>query len=395
MNMMTARKIITVLLVCLSLSLTGVQTHAAEGGGDYTKPMPSFELLPVAEFEAQTVLLVEEPKGNENLKFEIRYPKDWSVSNSVSEGNFSLAPRIFNEMARFYSPPRVTGPRSQMEIKAMKLDFALTAEQWLLQYLKAEGSTVEGFRVHSESRAEVMRVLLERGQSYAVRSVVEVNGANLVVAEYKLPIENWNDEKILQAQVMDSFKLLNKKDDLLVEEMKAFDFLDIAKLTYPSSWDIRFTPFRSVDVMEASLVNFPVQFKGDTSGNAAVDGKIDFKIVSAYAAESLEAEIKAYEAGLQERGLSYGEPVEIEDYIAVDEFFEFARFKAYKINDQNDRLSNYEIWTSLLSAGDYFYFVTLYTPSREEDYALWSRNTETFKLVMKMLKPTVDSIAAK
>lgn len=382
-----------------AFSVFGAVSHVAlaqDKRNDYVKPMPEMAFKPISEFEAETSLHEETPPDYENLKYRIRFPKNWKKVEGFKDDGFSFGSKIFKELVTFYSPPRVVGQRSKLTVQVLKLDFKLTAQQWLIQHLLSSGSTMEGFEVHSENRVEALQVILDKGETYIVRSLAEINGGDLAFVQYFLPIDFWEEEKILQAQTIDSFSLLNRVDAEFVEEMEEFDFLDVAKLTYPSSWDIRFPPLRSVDVMEASLLNVPIRFKGqDSNNNASVDGKIELKLVSAYAADSLEAEIGIFEDDLQAKGLSYGDEVEIEGDYIFNNLFDFGRVRAYKIEDRKDRLSDYEIWPALLSAADYFYFVTLYTPSREEDYALWSRNTQTYKLILQALSPKADSIAGQ
>jgi len=38
-------------------------------------------------------------------------------------------------------------------------------------------------------------------------------------------------------------------------------------------------------------------------------------------------------------------------------------------------------------SGEYYYFVTLLTPSRDEDYYSWARNTQTFRVLVENIQP--------
>ena len=46
----------------------------------------------------------------------------------------------------------------------------------------------------------------------------------------------------------------------------------------------------------------------------------------------------------------------------------------------------YEYWITIMAYGDYFYFMTLTTPSRETDFFKWSRNVQTYQTVSRYFK---------
>lgn len=389
--MVVVRKIFVSLAVFMMLLASPASSVSAQSfDQSFLKAMPEYELLPEAEFIDQTILHSDEPADYKNLKYQIRYPKDWVVKGPDKQDDFDLTSNVFTDIFEAVSPGRLTTERSTLSVKVLKLGFKLTAEQWVTQDLLSSGSPVEGFEAHSENRVETLQVNVVRGDTFIVRSLASVNGDDLVLVQYSMPIDVWEDEKIQQAQVIDSFELLNMDEGVSVEDMQSFDFLDVASLYYPSFWDLVSSPFRTVDLMRASLINVPVQFKGALAQNAPLDGKIDIKLVLATMSESLEAEIKTYENELAEMGVVFGEEVDHGGFVKFDETFEFGRVRAYNIASDNQKLKDYEVWTALMSAENYFYFLTLLTPSRSSDYLNWSRNTQAFRLVLKLMHPKTD-----
>ena len=64
----------------------------------------------------------------------------------------------------------------------------------------------------------------------------------------------------------------------------------------------------------------------------------------------------------------------------------------YEATDTGNDILQYELWFLLMESGDYYYFLSLLTPSRDEDYFLWSRNTQTFRVIANTMQPLVGSL---
>lgn len=383
-------------LCVLSVLSMPVDALAQRIDKDYIKPMPEVELMPKAEFEQETILHEAKPTEDDYLEYSIRVPSDWQQGKTLGGiGGVTINTKIFQELLQLYSPPRVVGSRSMLTVKALELEYKLTAEQWLLKHLVSQGATIEGFVAHSDTHAEALKVIVDRSISYVVRSSVYMNGKRVVLVEYSSPVEFWKDEKVMQAQVVNSFTFKKKEERNAVEEMDSFTLLDLATVHYPSSWQLRMSNLLSIERLDAALLNLPVLVEGDDFESASLDGKIDFSLVSAYTAESLEAEIEIFNDNLKENGIEKGEEVEFKDDFTFHDAFEYARVNVYAASVDGDKANNYELWIAELSAEDYFYFITLLTPTRDDDFFLWSRNTQTFKQVLEELEPTLDSVIAQ
>ena len=385
-----SRVMMRVFLIFLAVFSFSLPAQAQKILDDFKKPMPDIKLAPEAEFNAQSTAYEEVPLGDKALSYKVRLPKDWEEVKDGGLSNYSLSDKIFGEVARFFSPPRLESARSRFTIQAVKLDYQLTAEQWLLQYLLSNGYAIQGMATKDDTRVEALYVLIEDDISYIVRAVAEINGKRVILAQYYLPIEFWDIEKFVQAQVLSTFALTNP-DHELVENMLKYQFLDIAEMSYPDSWELRSPPLRSIDFMDAQLLNIASGVEGVK--DIILNGKIEARLVSVFAADSIESEVANLKTEFQKTGLSLQEVFEKPENFTSHKLFKNRKVEVYKASDSKSALIDYELWLVTMEAGDYYYFLTLLTPSRDEDYFIWSRNTQTFKVVTSLIVPQEESIS--
>lgn len=383
------------LLFASAILLFSATSHAQKVLDEYKKPMPDLALLSEEAFEKITEAYKDIPFNDKALSYHLRLPKEWTKVQDVglSVGHYSLSSKVFGEVGRFYGPARLMGSRSRFTVHAVELDYQLTAEQWFLQFLLSNGYTIQGMEVINENRVEALYVLMERDVSYVVRAVCEINGKRVALAQYFLPVENWEDEKIMQAQTTKSFRLVDP-DNEFAEKMLDYQFLDIAELKYPESWKLRALPLNSIDRMKAQLLNIPPASENKKE-HVSLSGKIDISMVSVYVTESINEETERLKRELIESGLTLKDELKVKDVYAFNEVFEFAKVEAYDAIDSSDSVLDYELWIASMLAGDYYYFLTLLTPSRNDDFYTWSRNTQTFKIVVELTKPQLDTLSGQ
>lgn len=380
-----------ILAVMLIVSLPGA-SHAQKVLEEFKQPLPDIELISKPEWEAQSILYEEDPVQDEELAYSLRLPQDWEKITDGGMSTYEVSNKIFGQMARYYGPVDMFAARSRFDVQVLELDYKLTAEQWLLQYLLANGFNVQGLEPINENKVEALYVLIEHQESYAVRAVAHIVGNRVVLAQYFMPMDNWEEEKAVQATALASFTLKNKTGEELVEKMTKYLFLDIAELEYPASWELRSRPIRSIDVMEARLFNFSnLEIEGESK---ALNGRIDMKLVSAFSIDSLKDEIEEFKQSMLGEDLILGELIEKIDPYDVNERFEFANTEVFKVSNQSETL-RYELWVSVMLASDYYYFAGLLTPVRDEDYYTWVRNSETFRIINEHWKPLDESVVER
>ena len=336
-----------------------------------------------AEFEKASTLYEDIPYNDAYLSYRLYLPKDWQKSDSKGNVGYSLNNIVFGELVRFYSPPQ-GDLRAYVTLQAMEMKYDLTAEQWLIQYMLSQGLALQGFQAIDARRAEALYVVNQADVSYIVRSAILLNGRRAMMVSVFLPAEFWDAQKTTQAQIVRSFTLSRRSDDL-VEDMLDYKFLDIATFRYPKSWELRAKPIRTVDRMAADILNVS-NISDGRKAPRTLNGKIGVSLVSAYAIENLDSEIARFKKELSDTGLYLEDVLEEKPDMPFGAGLDFAKTTVYQASDTRDALLDYEFWLTVISANDYYYFVTLLTPDRDEDYVTWSRNVQTYKLVIAQMR---------
>lgn len=347
------------------------------------KPMPEVEAISQDAFYEQTKVHEDVPLGLDALSYKIRLPKTWTLFSRPSSEAASLNKKVLLEAARFYGPSNF-GARSYFSLKVGKLEHEMMAEQWLALFMVENGYTVEGFHVMDENLAGSAYVRLDGDVTYVVRNRVRINGPYIIVAEYVIPLEEWGKHKALVDASLRSFDMLEDADGH-AETLETYRFFDIAEAFYPESWELQTDNQRSIDRMYIELLN--LRSKNKYTKTKTLKGKIDVHLISEYVVDDLESEIESFKDAYQEGDLIVNELLsETQDFVTND-YYDFAKTYVYDAADERYPAMTYELWINVSYARGYYYFTALTTPSRDKDFSTWVRNTQTFKLVNKLVRP--------
>jgi hypothetical protein len=263
-------------------------------------------------------------------------------------------------------------------LRAMELDFDISARNWFLNYILSSGYTLQGMKELSDSRVEALYVLIEDGVSYVVRTIAEINGPRMVLASYYLPDSRWEEERALQEKVVHSFKFL-KPETIKIEKARTYSFLDMLRFDYPISWKLLAPNIYSIEGMEARLVN--------TLDNDTLNGEIEIHIVSTELDTTLAQEVQYLKEDLRATGLGIGDLIEVRDDYNFKEHIFFSRVEVYRATDRKERVVGHEYWLAILVEDRYYYIVTMLTPDRTSDFYTWARNMESFQTVIESIRP--------
>lgn len=347
----------------------------------FSTPLPTVEEMDPAAFEQATTLYDEAPFGNELLSYSVRLPKEWKKdekSGLISSSDSHL----LAEIARYNGPVGLEA-RSRFTVDILDLQYQVSAQQWILQHVLANGYNLQGIRVHNTRKVEALLVMVDRDASYIVRAVAQINGKKMIFAQYAIADTHWATEQGMQAAAINSFALKTDKKEI-IEEMILFQFLDIAEFMYPVSWTLRAPPLNSIDRMSAKVSNL--------NEDQSVNGQMEMDLVSSEVTKSLSDEIENYKKAFDKKGLVLGEEIEKREDFKFNENMEFAFLNVYSATDKESKMLDYEIWIAMMSANGFYYFVTLLTPARDADFFVWSRNTETYRVVVESVKPLEESL---
>ena len=386
----------TVVLICFVFPIligTHGKSHAASSDvmqstaiERFKKPMPEMQPMPEEEFLEKTAVHNDVPYNDKSLAYSIRWPKEWEKGEDKQVGNFALNTKLFTSISVFHGPPRMGG-RSRLEIKAVDLQYELTAEQWYLQYVLESGQTLEGFIIHSDKKVEALKIIMEYDTSYYVRTMIILNGRRVLMAQYYVPMFFWNDEKALQAKSVQSFEVTYPREEV-IENLMAFQFLDIAEVKYPDSWKVWAKPLTDVNKMNVKFLNVRETITKWKQTQESIEGQVDATLVSNMSSDSLLHEIEEYKKGLEGTGMLVGSKMYTEKNLEYNDNFTFAVTEVYEGIDSTNDSIDYELWFSVMVSGNYYYFITLLTPSRNESYFTWARNSQTYKLIIEGISPS-------
>lgn len=348
------------------------------------EPLAEVEFLPVEDFETQTQLIEETPLQDERLSFSMRLPKDWKAELApLGKINFDpgINKKVLREVARYVSPPRFN-LRSFFTMQVMELTYEIGAGDWLVYTLLRSGSTINAMTEYSAKEAEALYVIVEGDTTYIVRTKVFLNGPRVVMIKYFVPQDDYKAERTMQGQAIDSFDLTNKETNG-IEEYKSYGFLDQSYFDYPSSWTLKSNFIKSIERMKAYI------YRGieerDDGRITDPDGQIRIHLVSKLLNTRLSDEVKAFRDSIEYPGYTLGDVIDAKRYNYHEDMIK-GRAEIYALKPQNITMIPYELIVSVSEGEDYYYFVSMLSPSRDLEYYDWARNMEAFRIVVESLR---------
>lgn len=349
-------------------------------------PVYALEGADLVAFEAGVTARESVPFQDELLAYGLNLPEDWRGANSFG---YSLSGDVMVEIGRYNGPVKFNKASSFLTVQAMELDYQTSAVEWFVSDARSNGYSIQGAKEHNADFVESLHIQLRRGESYVVRSLVYLNGSRLVRAAYFLPMDSWAEERGQQSHVMQSFKLLNIVQENS-EDTKRYDFYDIASFEYPVSWEMFMRGQKTLDTMEASLIQYDALRVGGR--RKLVNGRIELKVFSQFITESLEKEMTKHVEGLVDGGLVVQGFKDDTEKLLMSKNFSNVRVQVYEVLDSKNPSRDTELWLVGMTAGDYFYVTSLLTPERTGHYDLWTRNIQAYKLMLSSFEVQTDGI---
>jgi hypothetical protein len=180
----------------------------------------------------------------------------------------------------------------------------------------------------------------------------------------------------MQAQVVNSFELLNMRD-MPIEEPETHGFLNQSYFDYPPSWTLKAKPVKSIRHMQASLQKNIVQGK--------LDGKIDIDAYNKLSISSRSEVIKKFREEFSIPGYEIGRLIEKPEFQKHRDM-SFGMMQSYQLLSGKSNMLNYELWVSVLESENYIYLVTLMTAARDEQFYIWAKNVENYKQIVASVR---------
>ncbi len=365
------------------LMILSIQPVKAESIIEFEE-LPPVEFLSEEDFFEKTQFIKNVPYDDHFLAYQIRLPKEFeSVTSKLTAINLaeSVSQKVLGVMSRYSSPP-VKSYRSSFILEALELEFEISARNWFLYYVITNGLSLEGMNIEEDDSAiEALYTEIINDITYKVRIKAVKNGPRMIMARYYLPQELYEENKILQAQVINSFSLDNA-EKAGVEELKDYRFLDQSYMKFPASWELEAPYIRTIDRMMARIYR---NTKGDR-----LDGQVNIYISKKEDDKIRSKEVAFYKEKMILDGYRLGDFLEKVDMDYQDEM-KIGFTEAYTLNAINSQFLNYEIWFSFLENKEYYYFIALYTPERDINFLSWARNVEAYKILLSNIQRNSDA----
>lgn len=355
------------------------------------------ELIPLPElspefqldaYAAGTDTIRKEFPEIPNVGFELSLPKTWVERSALGMS--------YGELIR-YEGPAVGDVRPYFSFKRMPVKRENTARMELIAYLIKQGFVLRAIKDIDERNVEALYVTVnDAGDSFGVRAQIRINGPDMLLGEYAVPITAWNELRDEQTFAQKSFKFLDDVADPIEKRVER-SYFKALRFYYPASW--MFTG-EQTPAENTVHINFANRSETGVEG-----GRIRITLTSTKPLKDEKAKdifkvdvptmLKAARKSYEDRNYIIGKTVE-NRAPTLNVATSFAALNAYELHPKatnydvdNLPLATHELWLAVFrTKGDVpkTFVVELYTPSRTQDIYLWSINTRAFELILKSIQ---------
>lgn len=353
--------------------------------GDDLKQLGREVKMSKKEYEDQSQLYdTFDLDGDPFLAYRVRLPKSWQFMGPRELKDMQLNNRLMGIMAYYVSPADLE-LRSSFRLKAQRMAHMMSARDWTYHYALANRYTLQAMTTYGDDRAEAVYVITEMDISYVVRMAVVVSGPRVVIAEYFVPMQKYEEEQDLQTWGITSF-YLKKKDLSSTEPTKTLYFFDIASTVYPESWIVENPNIVSVDQMSASVVNLQQEDRDKTS---LLRGRVDVFLFAADDTYNEKAAFDTINELFEPQQLKLGK--KLGRFIPTDNQsgLKGESYTVYSIENPEHKFQDYQYWVTVMKGKNYYFYVCLLSPPRDTDVYNWSRNLGAFEYMVKTMKEGV------
>lgn len=374
-------------LISVMLLLSVIPAQASSLGIDTTNipKLKVYQFPPQEEFHKQTKAVdVKNPYEDTYLSYSLRLPKDWSENMQpapigAASGQSLLSNSVLSIISKYISRPKNL-QRSTITIEAQNMTYEISAKNWFINFIINNGFSLSGLTEKGPRELEAMYVALVSDTTYVVRTRVVVNGSRMVVVRYYLPQENYEEEKMMQAQVINSFHLTNNTNER-IENQETYGFLDQSYFNYPKSWKLKEKSILSIERMSALLTQETLEEK-----TFILEGHIKINVISRLLNTTLAQEVENFRKELKIPRYTIGDLIENVDY-EYDPSIKIGKSQIYTlIPDDKINMQSYEFLVTAMQGDDYYYITSLITPSRKQDFYTWAKNMETAKIINETMR---------
>lgn len=354
------------------------------------EPLPALsKAFDLAAYAAQTDTVKKEFPDIPNVAFEISLPKSWPERIAMGQQ--------YGEIARYDGPP-YGDVRPYFSFKRIAVNRENSAKNELIAYMLRQNYILKSIKETDDRNVEALYVMADAqtGDSFVVRTVMRISGADMLLAEYGLPVSAWDQKRDEQTFAIQSFKFLKDSTDTIEKRLER-TYFDQLRFHYPASWF-----FEGEDAPADNRVSIRLVSNegGAESGRIRVgmtsprslkdkEDKRDYKVDMPALLKELKAyyENKGYEVGKSAESIM--PDLNMKTAFAVTDVYNLTRrISNYDSPDKKQPVTE-ELWVTVFRGGGNFpktYIVELLTPARTQDIYLWSVNSRAYKIIMKSIQ---------
>lgn len=376
---------ILAVMISAGTRLVAAQDVVEEG----LKPLPELKSMNAEAFVKETDVINKAFEEDDFLRLEYQIHKDWDETEFINLKNIVRNRRLYGTVAE-HTGPILGDIQPYFRVTVHEIDREISTRNWLINYVLVNGYTLRGLDSAEES-FEAFYVTQQNIDSYAVRAVGRKFGPRMVVAEYAVPGQHWQDYRDYQTLVIKSVEF-GGRDPETIEDRKFFTYLEAVDFAYPASWSAR-----DEVVYAPNKLRIPVY---NTIDGIAVQGEINVHVLSVRSVKDMD-DFRVYDIDLKESvndirnsftdNYIVHEMIEKKTY-DMPETVKFQATDIYLLQPIETQYETHEIiekthelWFSVFLKGHNYYIVTMLTPRRSRELYNWAVNAEAYKVIVESL----------
>lgn len=310
--------------------------------------------------------------------FRIRIPSDWT---RLDDRVILETSKLSQSLATYISPARANG-RSRVTVKSDEIPYFIRIDDWLVGYARDKRLNIEAMSTYlDKDRAEAVYVTTEKETSYVTRMAAVGNGGRILVAEYTVPLADYEAEQDLQTWVISSFSPLYLVKET-PEPLLNTSFYDLLSWSYPGSWQPQNAQMGDVRQMNMSLL-LTQKDRGDIQ---KILGRID---IFAFARETITSDLyidDAVNKWLALENVQMGRPFALTEVSDNPNGIKVLSSDIRNLLPIRGDTEPMEYVATTLQGDRYTVFVGLMVRSRDIDPANWARGQAAYDRVLTALR---------
>lgn len=349
---------------------------------EHAKPLPEIKEMSPEQFENASRLVELKPFKNDEFFFSLRVPKKWKADSVFSYTDGQYNDFTYGTVAEFRGAGEF-GAFPRIDIQAFDMKHAMSAVHWLYEYILSNGYTINSVYPNNWDEAEILYVSFERGTSYKVRSKVIRSGPRMIMVSYYSPFSRWEDNKDLQAYVVNSFEISDLNAP--AAPLRSYEIFNIVEFKFYEDWIFNQENINDIQSITISLTHNADEEKKSFE-RQKIDGYIQFKLLEKSLSPDLVREINSIKENLENLDYALGDLIETVSHIKSNPDISILGVEGYEMLDLTGDRIDHELWIAVMEDNNYYYIVVLDTPSSDGKYTDWAHNLAAFKKLIESLK---------